>query len=362
MTLQVANMFDGVKGMPAKVCLGLSSLIMLVYSANFILFADCHVINGTDCTSILTSGAAEGHASYGRGAGFLNAAGYLMFGLFMGNLLILNEGARGKWSLMLPGLVGFAVLTLVLVITGDYEAPSNNPIIATILGTLLYGAAYYFLIEEGVNEGLQFGFNGIQVKDTVSTGLLAVAAVVGVFFIINNVFFAESYLGRTDGALPAFGNYEGNYYADEPTAPNPIIVKVIGALIIPYVLFAINILRTGPAGKWPIAHVSMFGLGAFAINNVFGFIFFDDSEWAAATLDATKAAFVQNMVISLFVWFALAFSYYRLRDEGAEEGMTILGEPVEDKDYFMFKMYPMVMAVIALVILSTHLYSFSGLD
>ena len=87
-------MFDGIKSMPAKVCLGLSSVIMLVYTVNFIFFADCHVINGDDCTSILTSGAEAGDASYGRGAGFLNVAGCLMLGLFMGNLLMLNEGAR----------------------------------------------------------------------------------------------------------------------------------------------------------------------------------------------------------------------------------------------------------------------------
>nr|AIF06659.1 hypothetical protein [uncultured marine group II/III euryarchaeote KM3_194_G04] len=335
---------------------------MLVYTVNFIFFADCHVINGTGCTSILTSGAAEDHSSYGRGAGFLNVAGCLMLGLFMGNLLMLNEGARAKWSLMIPGLIGFVVLTLVLAVTGDYEAPSDNPMIAAGIATLLYGAAYYFLIEEGVNEGLDFGFNGIQVKDSVATGLLLVAALIGVFFAINNLFFAESYLGRTDGPLPTFGNYADNYYANEPTAPAPIVVKVLGALIIPYTLFAVNILRTGASGKWPIMHVSMFGLGAFAVNNVFGTVFFDDAEWAAATLEATRAAFIQNTVISLFVWFAVVYGYYRLRDEGAEDGMTIMGEPAEDKDFFMFKMYPMVMAVIAVVILSTHLYSFSGLD
>ncbi|RZD48472.1 MAG: hypothetical protein CXT66_05935 [Methanobacteriota archaeon] len=355
-------MFDGIKSMPAKVCLGLSSVIMLVYTVNFIFFADCHVINGTGCTSILTSGAAEDHSSYDRGAGFLNVAGCLMLGLFMGNLLMLNEGARAKWSLMIPGLIGFSVLTLVLAVTGDYEAPNNNPMIAAGIATLLYGAAYYFMIEEGVNEGLDFGFNGIQVKDSVATGLLLVAALIGVFFAINNLFFAESYLGRTDGPLPTFGNYEGNYYADEPTAPAPIIVKVLGALIIPYTLFAVNILRTGASGKWPIMHVSMFGLGAFAINNLFGTIFFADSDWAAATLDATRAAFIQNTVISLFVWFAVVYGYYRLRDEGAEDGMTIMGEPPEDKDFFMFKMYPMMMAVIAVVLLSTQLISFSGLD
>ena len=354
-------MFDGVKGMPAKVCLGLSSVIMLVYSVNFIFFADCHVINGEGCTSILTNGAAEDHSSYGRGGGFLNVAGCLMLGLFMGNMLILNEGAKGKWSLMLPGLIGFAVLTLVLAVTGDYETSSNNPMIASGIATLLYAAAYYFLMEEGVNEGLTFEVSGLQVKDSVATGLLIAAALIGVFFAINNLFFAESYLGRTDGALPTFGNYDGNYFEDEPTAPNPIVVKVLGALIIPYTLFAVNILRTGASGKWPIMHVSMFGLGAFAINNVFGFLFFDDNDWAAATLDATKSAFLQNTIISLFVWFAVVYGYYRLRDEGAEDGMTIMGEPAEDKDFFMFKMYPMVMGVIAVVLLLTQLISFSGL-
>jgi hypothetical protein len=355
-------MFDGIKSMPAKVCLGLSSLIMLVYTVNFIFFADCYVVNGTGCTTILENGATDGvHSSYGRGAGFLNVAGCLMLGLFMGNLLMLNEGARAKWSLMIPGLIGFVVLTLVLAVTGDYETPSPFPMIAAGIATLLYGAAYYFLMEEGVNEGLDFGVNGIQVKDTVSTGLLVVAALIGVFFAINNIFFAESYLGRTDGPLPTFGNYDGNYYADELTAPVPIIVKVLGALIIPYTLFAVNILRTGASGKWPIMHVSMFGLGAFAINNVFGTIFFDDGDWAVATRDATRSAFIQNTAISLFVWFAVVFAYYRLRDEGAEDGMTILGEPVDDKNYFICRMYPMVMAVIAVVILSTHLVSFTGL-
>ena len=138
-------------------------------------------------------------------------------------------------------------------------------------------------------------------------------------------------------------------------------MKVLGALIIPYTLFAVNILRTGASGKWPIMHISMFGLGAFAINNVFGLVFFDDADWAAATLDATRSAFIQNTAISLFVWFAVVYGYYRLRDEGAEDGMTIMGEPAEDKDIFMFKMYPMMMTVIAVVLLSTQLISFTGL-
>jgi hypothetical protein len=41
--------------------------------------------------------------------------------------------------------------------------------------------------------------------------------------------------------------------------------------------------------------------------------------------------------------------------------MTIMGEPPEDKDLFMFKMYPMMMTAIAVVLLSTQLISFTGL-
>ena len=33
----------------------------------------------------------------------------LMFGTIMGNLLILNEGARGKWTIMIPTIAGLHV-------------------------------------------------------------------------------------------------------------------------------------------------------------------------------------------------------------------------------------------------------------
>ena len=99
-------MLNGVKGMPAKVCLGLSALIMLVYAMNFILFANCYTTDGTDatvdmatgewtagesCTAIMSNGATLDHESFGRGAETLQLMGALMLGLAMSNLLILNE-------------------------------------------------------------------------------------------------------------------------------------------------------------------------------------------------------------------------------------------------------------------------------
>jgi hypothetical protein len=41
--------------------------------------------------------------------------------------------------------------------------------------------------------------------------------------------------------------------------------------------------------------------------------------------------------------------------------MTIMGEEVTDADFFLTKMYPAIMAVIAVILLATNLYSFSGL-
>ena len=34
-------MLDKIQSMPAKLCLGLTALVMFVYSVNFMFFADC---------------------------------------------------------------------------------------------------------------------------------------------------------------------------------------------------------------------------------------------------------------------------------------------------------------------------------
>ena len=151
-------MFDNIKSMPAKVCLGLSFFIGFLYSVNFIFFSSCSVVNGDGCFSIIPNGAAPDHESYGRGAGTLYVAGALMAGVIMGNLLILNEGARGKWTIMIPTIAGFTSLAIVLAppFQGDYEAANNNPLYATIAALGLYTAAYVMLKEEGVEEGLAF--------------------------------------------------------------------------------------------------------------------------------------------------------------------------------------------------------------
>ena len=61
-------MFKQINSMPAKVCLGICALVSLIYSLNFMLFADCYVIGGDGCFTVLSNDAAEGTQAWGRGA------------------------------------------------------------------------------------------------------------------------------------------------------------------------------------------------------------------------------------------------------------------------------------------------------
>ena len=45
------------------------------------------------------------------------------------------------------------------------------------------------------------------------------------------------------------------------------------------------------------------------------------------------------------------FAYYKMREEGVEEGMTFGGENFENSDDFFYKMYPAVTGVYVVLIL-----------
>ena len=358
-------MLDGVKGMPAKVCLGLSALIMLVYAMNFILFANCYTTDGTDatvdmatgewtvgesCTAIMSNGAALDHESFGRGAETLQLMGALMLGLAMSNLLILNEGAKGKWSLMLPIFAGLVTMSIVMIMGRD-ELPNNMPLFATIFVTAAYAGAYFFLKEEGVDDGLTFEVKGIQIEDKVTTGMFVVPVIIGIVFSINNLLFGDGYAGKADSAtfLPVLTEY----FDSEPHAATPLQIQILGSLFVPYTLFAVNILRTGPRGKWPLGHISMFGIGFFALTTIVILLFNEDSRWNAP--DDVNAQLVQNVIITSIVWICVSVGYMRLKDEGIEEGMTVMGEDSGDFPDFLTRMYPGIMAVMLIVFIAVRM-------
>jgi len=364
-------MFDGVKGMPAKICLGLSALIMLVYAMNFILFAECYTTNGAEatfaaaqsglvsegtwtagksCTAIMSSGADLNHEGFGRGAETLQLMGALMLGLAMSNLLILNEGAKGKWSLMIPILAGLVTMSIVMIMGRD-ELPdgNNSPLIATIFVTAVYAGAYFFLKEEGVDDGLTFEVKGIQVKDKVTTGMFVVPVIIGVVFSINNLLFGDGYAGKDS---TTFLPVPTQYFDTEHHAATPLQIQILGSLFVPYTLFAINILRTGPKGKWPLGHISMFGIGFFALTTIMILWFNDETRWIAQ--GDVNAQLVQNVIISSIVWICVSVGYMRLKDEGIEDGMTIMGEDGGDFPDFLTRMYPGIMTVMLVVFIAVR--------
>jgi hypothetical protein len=239
----------------------------------------------------------------------------------------------------------------IVMIMGKDELPNNNPLIATILVTAAYGGAYFFLKEEGVDEGLTFEVKGIQVKDKVTTGMFVVPVIIGVVFSINNLLFGDGYAGKADSStfLPVLTEY----FDTEPHSATPLQVQLLGSLFVPYTLFAVNILRTGPKGKWPLGHISMFGIGFFALTTIMILLFNDDSRWNAP--DDVNAQLVQNVIISSIVWICVSVGYMRLRDEGIEDGMTIMGEDGGDFPDFLTRMYPGIMTVMVVILVAVRM-------
>ena len=56
----------------------------------------------------------------------------------------------------------------------------------------------------------------------------------------------------------------------------------------------------------------------------------------------------------MVVWILVVVAYVRLREEGAEDGMTIMGKEPE-ADLFLMKMFPAVMVVMALILAAARM-------
>ena len=82
-------MLDKIQSTPAKICLGLTALVMFVYSLNFMFFADCYSIGGDSCFTLLNNKSEVGQSIYGNGGPETAFNGILMFGIFISSMIIL---------------------------------------------------------------------------------------------------------------------------------------------------------------------------------------------------------------------------------------------------------------------------------
>ena len=67
--------------------------------------------------------------------------------------------------------------------------------------------------------------------------------------------------------------------------------------------------------------------------------------------NADDSTNTSNMAVSAFVLLLNVYGYYKMREEGVEDGMTFGGKDFGNKDDFFFKMYPAVTAVYVVLLL-----------
>ena len=84
-------MLDKIQSTPAKICLGLTALVMFVYSLNFMFFADSFIQSvGDSCFTLLNNKSEMGDSIYGNGGPETAFNGILMFGIFLSSMIILD--------------------------------------------------------------------------------------------------------------------------------------------------------------------------------------------------------------------------------------------------------------------------------
>ena len=123
--------------------------------------------------------------------------------------------------------------------------------------------------------------------------------------------------------------------------PSDATVAVSGSLILIYTLWAGLVLTEGASGKWTIIHPSMFAFMTVVIATYVGLV----------VGNARNASDLQQMdaVTGAVVMLLTMLAYFRLRDEGMEDNMTINGEPVTDP-HLMSKMLPVFGLVVGSIL------------
>ena len=282
-------------------------------------FATEYVTGGDTGFSLINNGLAgvESDEAYGHGGPESAFNGVLFFGIFISTMLILFEGAKGKWRIMLPVSIGLVAMTAgIWAYWNPDSAASDTPKYVSILVTLVYFAAYMFLREEGVNDGLSDFKPGLKVKDKIAMSALILLVIAGLYYSLRMIFTPDEVISQ-------------GFPSDLPDdldklglgAPLPTTVSVTGAMLLIYTLWSALVLMEGASGKWTIMHPSAMAFVAATVTTYVGLV----AGTARLASDNNRADILTIPVIMLLV----LISYYRLKKEGMEDEMTFMGEPAE---------------------------------
>ena len=315
-------MFDRIKSTPAKICLMVSAVVTIDYSMNFMLFADCYVTGGDGCFTLgFTNETTAGMLSYGNGGPEAAFNGVLMFGVFMSTMLILNEGAKGMWKVMIPVIIGFVVMSAAMwAYWGDLDSSTTPKYIAPIT-TAIYIAAYFLLkAEDEVDDGLSEFKMGLNIDYKPSLVAMALVVVMGVWYSFMSLVMPEDRIEAF-----ALGEASQEMLDAGLGAPSTVTVAVSGSLFLVYTIWTAMVVLDGAKGKWPILHPGIFFLITATISTYMALV--DNvGEISRPVSDQSVLDSVAGPLAMLLVLFA----YYRMRDEGVEDGMTGYGAGMEE--------------------------------
>ena len=331
-------MFDRIKSTPAKICLIVSALVTIVYSMNFMLFADCYVTGGDGCFTLgFTNETTAGMLSYGNGGPETAFNGVLMFGVFMSTMLILNEGAKGMWKIMIPVIIGFVVMSAAMwAYWGDLDSSTTPKYIAPVT-TAIYIAAYFLLkAEDEVDDGISEFKMGLNIDDKPSLVAMMLVVVMGIWYSFMSLVMPED-------RIEAFGLGEASQEMLDAGlgAPSSVTVAVSGSLFLVYTIWTAMVVLDGAKGKWSILHPGIFFLITATISTYMGLV--DNvGEISRPVSDQSVLDSVAGPLAMLLVLFA----YYRMRDEGVEDGMTGYGAGMEELTPNAFNIFVITVTLI----------------
>jgi len=320
-----------IESMPAKICLGISAFLLFLYSVSFMFFATEYVTGGDSGFALLTNGLAgvASDPAYGHGGIETGFNGVLFFGIFISTMLIMFEGAKGKWTIMLPVIIGMTAMTVCIWMYWNPDsAASETPKYVSIFVTLVYIGAYVSLREEGVNDGLSDFKPGLKVDDKIAMGALILLVVSGLYYSLRMIFTPDDVIaeGFPEGEAWVDALDDTASLAAGLGAPLPTTVSVTGSLILMYTLWSALVLTDGAKGKWAIMHPSAMAFIAATVTTYVGLV----AGLARTTSDANQMDILTIPLVMLLV----LISYFRLKDEGMEDDMTWMGEPLEDNGKF----------------------------
>ena len=317
-------MLDKIQSTPAKICLGLTALVMFVYSLNFMFLADCYSIGGDGCFTLLNNKSTPDSDFFGNGAPETAFNGILMFGIFLSSMIILIEGPKGKWTTMIPVMIGLFAMTVAMWMddTGVLDENTTPKYVVPVV-LVLYAVSYFLMKDEGVNEGLSDYKPGIKVQDKFAMVALILLVLMGLFYSLRMIFTPDTVISE---GFPSGEEWVAALGLDSSRAlgqgvPSEVTVAVSGSLILVYTLWSALVLTNGASGQWSVMHPSLFAFISVTIGTYTGML----AGTARTVSDGNQMDALAGPLVMLLV----AIAYFRLRSEGMEDGMTFQGEEVE---------------------------------